>query len=191
MTALYYLRTGQEHGLSVRRLGRAAADYSGLGEDDPRLRAAKTERGKPYFPSEPLIHCSITHSGGVWLCALSSSPVGVDLQEKRALPSPKIAQRFFNPLETEFLAARPEMFFDVWCAKESYVKYTGEGMVCGLDGFSAVTGDGMAGRIGGAELRRVDFSPDFVLYVCGGSGEIVLKELPGGDIPVSNDDIGG
>lgn len=187
---IYYLRTSEEHGRSDGRLRLAAARDAGLDVNAAELIVARTAEGKPYFPQSGL-HCSVTHSGGIWLCAISALPVGVDLQRHQECDRNRIAKRFFHPDEARWLETREDAFFDVWCAKESYVKYTGEGMVCGLDGFSAVTGDGMAGRIGGAELRRVDFSPDFVLYVCGGSGETVLKELPGGDIPVSNDDIGG
>ena len=182
MTALYWLRVSSEHGLSDGRLRKAAADYAGISESDPRLLVSRGKNGKPCFPGEPLIQASVTHSGGIWLCALSSAPVGVDLQLCADAPSMKIAHRFFHPDEQAWLDLNPGGFFDVWCAKESYIKYTGDGMAAGLDGFSAVDGDGIAARINGAGVRKVDFLPGFLLYVCGGAGEIILKEMPGGDI---------
>lgn len=178
MTGLYWLKTGREHGLTDERLRAAAADFCGLPRGDARLRVSR-ENGRPFFPSAPGIFCSATHSGGIWLCAVSTAPVGVDLQRHENRDILKIAERFFHPDEAAWLSCRPERFFDVWCAKESYVKYTGDGMLPGLDGFSVVCGDGVAAAVHGAALRPVRFMAGYSLCVCGGEGDVRIIELAG------------
>jgi 4'-phosphopantetheinyl transferase len=177
VTAVYWLRTDMEHGRSEARLLAAAADYCGA--EGVVERVGREGGGKPFFPGRPDIGCSVTHSGGIWLCALSSAPVGADLQMHGVRPSQKIAERFFHPDETALLRARPELFFDVWCAKESYIKYTGEGLFAGLDGFSVVSGGDIAPAVNGAALHRAVFFPGYSLYICGGDGEPVLRALSG------------
>ena len=106
MTVLYWLPTETEHGRTEARLTAAAADYTGLPPEDGRLAAAR-ENGRPFFRGYPGLYCSVTHSGGVWLCALSGTPVGVDLQQSENRDILKIAARFFRPEETEWLRQTP------------------------------------------------------------------------------------
>ena len=174
---IYYLRTSEEHGRSDGRLRLAAARDAGLDVNAAELIVARTAEGKPYFPRSGL-HCSVTHSGGIWLCAISALPVGVDLQRHQECDRNRIAKRFFHPDEARWLETREDAFFDVWCAKEGYVKYTGEGMLPGLDCFSAVDGGELAGEINGVPLRRVELFPDYSLCLCGGEpGEITITEI--------------
>ena len=180
MTALYWLRTEQEHGRTDARLRLAASAFTGLSLADARLGVSR-QNGKPFFPSAPELFCSVTHSGGVWLCALSSAPVGTDLQERQNRDILKIAAHFFRPDETAWLRENPDRFFDVWCAKESYVKFTGDGLIPGLDSFSVVKDGGLSDSVHGAALRLVPFLPGYALCVCGGDSEIRLGGLPGND----------
>jgi phosphopantetheinyl transferase len=175
---IYFLRTDRERGKSDERLRAAAARAAGLRAGDPSLLVRRTKEGKPYFPGENL-HCSVSHSGGIWLCAISAAPVGVDIQLVGSCDTERIAARFFHPDEAEWLRGRgPEAFFEVWCAKESYVKYTGAGILPGLDGFCVTDGTGISGRVGGALLRRVPFGGRYRLFLCGGTpGEITDTEL--------------
>lgn len=154
--------------------------FTGLLPTDVRLGVSR-QNGKPFFPSVPGLFCSVTHSGGIWLCALSPAPVGIDLQEWQNRDIIKIAARFFHPDETAWLRENPDRFFDVWCAKESYVKYTGDGLFPGLDSFSVIKEGGLSGSVHGAVLRFVPFLPRYALCVCGGEGKIHLYELPGND----------
>lgn len=104
-----------------------------------KFRISKTDRGKPYFTYLPQIHFSISHSGAYWGCAVAMEPVGMDLQEHVLLKGEtveeasirflKLAKRFLHPKEAEFVEQDAyERFFTVWTAKESYVKYTGQGI---------------------------------------------------------------
>ena len=102
-------------------------------------RIARTESGKPYFPNCPGLHFSISHSGRYWACAVSEAEVGLDLQQyvKRRLETreeaakrfQKMAHRFFHPVESAYVDGDPyTRFFQVWAAREAYVKYTGQGI---------------------------------------------------------------
>ena len=111
--------------------------HTGSGADS--IPVSRSKLGKPYLPCHPDLHISVSHSGSWFVCAVSSQPVGVDLQEHTPLRDEtpenaarrycKIAGRFFHPLEASFVLENPqEHFFSVWTAKESYVKFTGSGM---------------------------------------------------------------
>ena len=103
------------------------------------LITARTEQGKPYFPHCPQLHFSISHSGKYWGCAVAEQCIGFDLQEKE-LPKyetlddmlkrhQKMAERFFHPLEAEFVSWDCcHNFLTVWTAREAYVKHTGQGI---------------------------------------------------------------
>lgn len=165
-----YFTRGEEHGLTEERLRRAAALRLSLSPEDGRLSVLRTGKGVPFFPQAPGLHCSVSHSGGVWLCALSSAPVGVDLQNHKPCQREKLSRRFFRPEEDAFLAARDyEPFFDLWAVKESYLKYTGQGITAGLDSVSAVCGGAPAEAVNGVPVRMLPFSPDFSLALCGGT----------------------
>ncbi len=97
------------------------------------------EQGKPYVRELPEIHFSISHSGGIWVCAVSSAEVGLDLQVRYAGDGEKLARRFFHPSEVCWLEIHGfDQFSRLWAYKESYVKYTGVGLKDGLDYFSVV-----------------------------------------------------
>lgn len=103
------------------------------------LLVTRTQRGKPYFPDCPQIHISPSHSGDYFLCAVADFPVGADIQIHDGLPDEmpedaeirlhRIAKRYFTPGEAAFIQADTgERFFRLWTARESYVKYTGQGI---------------------------------------------------------------
>lgn len=148
-------------------LRQTASLYSGLPET--KLGPLETTRwGKPFFSNYPDLHFSISHSGDWWLCGFSSRPLGLDLQIHRTHTAPaKLSHRFFHPLEDAFLKKNNYIqFFDLWCAKESWVKYTGHGFYDTPESFSVVSYDGHFPCVDGAELRLVPFAPDYSLCLC-------------------------
>ena len=104
---------------------------------DDVLRYA--ESGKPYVGVGSGMYVSISHSHGLCAAAVSDSEVGVDIEyidPNRSVERLKrLAERFFSADELEYVSGLPERFYEIWCAKESYVKYTGAGL-SGLGGFS-------------------------------------------------------
>lgn len=105
------------------------------------------ESGKPYVGVGSGMYVSISHSHGLCAVAVSDSEIGVDIEyidpSRSTERLKRLAARFFSADELAYIKAEadagdavlPERFFEVWCAKESYVKYTGDGL-SGLGGFS-------------------------------------------------------
>lgn len=124
--------------------------------------------GQALFPrNTPWLHFSISHSGDFWACAMAAQEVGLDLQQHTKGRREHISKRFFHPLENEYLKKNNYRdFFDVWAAKESYVKFTGSGIGEDFGGFSAASEDGLAKEINGIQLRSIPFSPDYSLCLC-------------------------
>ncbi len=174
---IYYCAWGGEsvapsHGL----LKRAVETF--LGEPlDAFSVCTDSDHGKPYIKELPDVHFSITHAGGFWACAVGTDQVGLDLQEVRDCETDRIAERFFNPSETEWLREHGsrEDFFRIWAKKESYVKYTGDGLSRGLDYFSVT--DGVP-----AFQREIPFRENFFLVLTTQrEQDVILEELDAAD----------
>lgn len=177
---VYYLQNGGRRE-TEQLLPLAAARYAGGGG----WQLARTERGKPYFPQAPGVQVSVTHSGSYWMCAIGRSPVGLDLQEHREAGAERISKRFFHPAEDAFLrAGEYRRFFDVWAAKESYVKFTGEGLQAGMNRFAVASADGLLDCVNGARLRLLPFMEGYSLCICAAELDAVRFEaLDGSPIP--------
>ena len=117
---------------AVLMLAREYCTLVGIPEGD--LTIARTEKGKPYFLNNNSVHFSVSHSGGIFACAFSDEVIGIDIQEYKNRPDEeercrKIARRFFHPDEMDALDADTvSAFYNIWTAKEAYVKLTGQGI---------------------------------------------------------------
>ena len=105
-------------------------DYSSRGK--PRLKEC-------LFGSN--LQFNISHSDELALYAITSDRrIGVDLEYLRSMDDvAKIARRFFSAAESELIASlsgneQKQVFFELWTAKEAYLKATGEGIGGLLDG---------------------------------------------------------
>ena len=107
---------GKQASLAVRRLLEAAVrQYWGI----PLPEIAREGSGKPFFPSHPGMHFSLSHTKGYVLCAVSDRPVGADIQVIRPV-SEALIRRVCTPAELGYFG-----FFDLWTLKESYIKLFG------------------------------------------------------------------
>ena len=114
------------------------------------------------------------------MCAVSEQSVGLDLQIHRSyLPPEKLSPRFFHPLEDQYLARRGYApFFDLWCAKESFVKFTGRGFSTEPDSFSVVSEDGAFPAAENCVFRLLPFQEGYSLCLCAEDpGEIQFLSL--------------
>jgi len=78
---------------------------------------------------------SLSHSGAAVAAAMSTVPVGIDVECHRPLAHGAIAARWFTEAEQQFVgddAASSERFFRIWTRKEAVLKATGEGLPGGL-----------------------------------------------------------
>lgn len=90
-------------------------------------------QGKPYLIDYPDVHFSLSHSGNMAVLAISDREVGIDVQERRGYQE-KVAKRFYHEKEIAEIEAisdtvgKSNCFYQMWTAKEAYIKYTGKGM---------------------------------------------------------------
>ncbi|KAK9691661.1 hypothetical protein RND81_09G210300 [Saponaria officinalis] len=111
---------------------------------DPRsLQFKKNMYGKPEIDwqhtpgwSPPSFHFNISHTSSLIACGITTSPIGIDLEEKARTIKNNVmsfARRFFCLDEVEHLAKiiDPEIqrleFLKLWTLKEAYVKALGRG----------------------------------------------------------------
>ena len=97
----------------------------------PELSRSKGEHGKPCFCIHPEVCFNISHSGNLVICAVSDFEIGIDIQEKTRMDTDRIAKKVMSPGEyKKYLTSteRQDFFYRVWVMKESYVKWTGDGI---------------------------------------------------------------
>ena len=144
----------------------------------------RTSQGKPYLPEYPRLHISVSYSGAWFVCAVGLFPIGIDLQEHARLKGEsaadaakryvKIADRFFHQREADYVRAAPmDRFFSIWTAKESYVKFTQQGIDHTFSDF-CVLEDPPPSAIGwenawqaeGVWFRQMPFDQAYTLCLC-------------------------
>lgn len=122
--------------------------------------------GKPAISSRGKIGHNISHAGRYIVCAVSDTPVGIDVEEIKPIDL-RIAERFYSNDEYEYLTSAPtestyDNFFQLWTMKESYIKMIGRGLSIPLNSFSVL-------REG--SLKRVFFTQfiknsDIIGHIC-------------------------
>ena len=186
---LFYIETPPEPSHSLLR--RAASLLTGLSPEE--FHTKKAPQGKPYFPLHPELYFSISHSGDYWVCAFAPQEVGVDIQEHTLNRSEtrleamvrfaKMARRFFHPVEAKYVETESfYRFFGVWAARESYVKYTGQGIDASFSEHCVIPeeeeqwpenvplgqGTGESWQAQGAWFWETVFKENYTLCVCAG-----------------------
>lgn len=76
---------------------------------------------------------SLSHSGNYAACAISTNPIGIDIEHTRAY-RPAIANRFFTSAEAK-ACINADAFTVCWTLKESFLKATGYGIKLPMDSF--------------------------------------------------------
>ena len=108
-----------------------AAKQAGIKE----YTVAKNQYGKPYLPNRPDFHFNLTHSGHYAAIVWGDGPVGIDLEILQSRDSlPRLAKRHFTAAEQEY-ARTTAGFYEIWTAKESWLKFLGTGINRPLNSF--------------------------------------------------------
>ena len=142
----------------------------------------RDDYGKPHIQGREDFHFNLSHSGSWVVIAYGESPVGVDVERIRMdAGKENIARRHFTPEEQEYLFSageeNGERFFEIWTAKESYLKYLGTGLRRSLNSFSVVPdGTGLGVRFTGRRLG------DSYLTVCTRQEDITFTQLTPGQL---------
>jgi len=90
-------------------------------------------QNKPYLVNYPGLYFNISHCEGAVVCALSSNPVGIDI-EKVERYDDNMARYICKSIEYRWITEIPGMeaqrFTEMWTRKESFVKSLGTGIDC-------------------------------------------------------------
>jgi len=106
--------------------------------NNKQLAFAVNEFGKPYLTQNVSIHFNVSHSGYYVACAISDTPVGIDIECLRPIDL-KVAERFFTSDEIAYIATKSgdiHRFYEVWTKKEARIKLDGRGLSMPLSSFS-------------------------------------------------------
>ncbi len=89
-----------------------------------------TEHGKPYIKDHSGVYFNISHSGDECVCIVSDKEIGIDIQLIGKY-NPKTAEYVCSDHELDLIENSNDKaaeFTRIWTIKESYVKYTGNGI---------------------------------------------------------------
>lgn len=119
----------------------AAAKNLGLRE----ITVERTPQGKPYLRERADFCFNLSHSGKWAVLACGGSRIGVDI-ERIVMDEKKeaVARRHFTSGEQDYIfraepARQGIRFFEIWTAKESYLKFLGTGLTRPLGSFDVLT----------------------------------------------------
>lgn len=138
------------------------------------------ENGKPFFSGGEDIFFNLSHSGEYVLCAVSDGEVGCDIEEIKDLKE-SLAKRIFSETEYSDIMSkntakeRSAEFFRYWTLRESYIKFTGQGLSLPLSDFFVTRENGTDVLLNG-KRQNVFFSgftdiPGYACAVCTRSRE--------------------
>jgi phosphopantetheinyl transferase len=134
----------------------------------PEELNVRRDNGKPSFQNAERICFSVSHSGSVWAVAFASQPLGLDIQRHSECNQSGIARRFFHAGELEHLEKNSYAdFFDIWSAKESYVKFTGRGIDDDFCAFCVVENGELVEQMRGVRFYHVPLLPSYSACICG------------------------
>ena len=92
--------------------------------------------GKPYFKDKARFpFFNISHSGDYAVCAVATFEIGIDIQKIQSY-SPRLLRRILTKqelLQLEQSEEKESFFCRFWSQKESYVKWSGQGITRELD----------------------------------------------------------
>lgn len=133
--------------------------------------------GKPFWSGKRECHFSVSHSGRWVVVAVDSRHVGIDIErigpveaglEKTCFSDAEC--RKWHSLDDE---RRERFFFELWTAKESYIKMAGRGLDLPLASFTIELGPGREAHLVShaegcppAVFRSYDIDGDYCLTLC-------------------------
>ena len=163
------------------------AQYYGI---DDRLEIGEDQRGKPHLVNHPDIHFNISHSQQFVVCAISDQQIGVDIEVERMV-SNDLAQRIMT--EKEFnqfqnMENSVNYFFTIWTLKESYMKYTGEGLNMSFKSMNfEIKEDGVSSNLPEVKFHVFEYSKNCHVSVCTTDSEYSCHELTISDLKSRSD----
>ena len=106
---------------------------------DRKKMAVNEKNGKPAILDERHFF-NLSHSGSYAACVYGTYPCGIDIQ-KHTPDRFHVAERCFTPLEQKKIREEgAQCFTRIWTVKESYLKYTGQGIRIPLNSIEVLPG---------------------------------------------------
>lgn len=108
-----------------------------MGIPSAEIQYLRDPMGKPYIPQSPL-HFNVSHCGSAIAVAFCEEEIGVDIEFVREY-SEAVVKRYFTDDEKSYIENATEneekciRFFEIWTAKEAFLKLYGVGISGGLD----------------------------------------------------------
>ncbi len=128
------------------------------------VELAFNEHGKPYMPAHSDIYFSLSHCPKGAGCALSTRPVGFDIERVKPVTE-ALVKYCCDEAEQARIASAADpgrLFIELWTQKESYVKLTGRGIADNLR-----TTLSMAREAGAVFTTMADAEKGYVATICG------------------------
>lgn len=168
--ALRYLRFEDKvRCVSAGALLRYAAAKQ-LGTDT--FETATDDNGKPHIVGAGDFHFNLSHAGKWVVITYGNTPVGIDVEKiDPATAVSGIASRFYTSDEQNYVADNTERFFEVWTAKESYIKFVGKGLQMGLTSFSVLS-------IKGPHFYPISIDPQYRMTLCATEAPQWIEQIP-------------
>lgn len=96
--------------------------------------------GKPFL-SPGMPHFNVTHSESLQACAISSRPVGIDVEliDERAIEAGSVVMSVNERIRISSADNPADEATRLWTMKESYVKRSGEGLTDGITDLDVTT----------------------------------------------------
>ena len=142
-----------------------------LGIDEQSVSYKTSPNGKPIFDNLDNLYFNISHSDNAAILAISNQNVGIDIQKVNS-NTKNIANRFFTRDENVYLSSldndlKNDAFFRIWTIKESYIKFSGNGLRTPLDSFNVILNDNQA-YIENKKLciQEYNLLPEYKVSVC-------------------------
>lgn len=145
-----------------------------VGVPAEKLKYVFGEHGKPYIKGNP-IYFNVSHCGNVILTAFCQEEIGVDIEIVREFNS-DVPKRFFTEEERQYIdlsadkAEENRRFFEIWTAKEAFLKFCGVGISGGFD-FCTADEKGVRGQIFSSKLGNAN------IIHCGGKIKLDKKDV--------------
>ncbi|MGM9924504.1 MAG: 4'-phosphopantetheinyl transferase family protein [Bacillus sp. (in: firmicutes)] len=132
--------------------------------------------GKPFILGEKGFHFNTSHSGAWIVCAVYFKEVGIDIERVQILPQ-GLGNELFTRKEKQIAenANSVNYFYDIWTAKESFVKAIGTGLFTplqsmqiemGKSGACAVIDMKTASPVEEVKIHHYNLDDGYKLAVC-------------------------
>jgi 4'-phosphopantetheinyl transferase len=130
--------------------------------------------GKPFIDAHHDLRFNMSHSGEYVVCAMDTAEIGVDMEKIKVRECQAISA-FFSPRELSVyngkaFSEKSGFFFELWTAKESFIKALGYGFALDLADFTINFGRSITVETTidprHWHFRQFEIDPDYKMTVC-------------------------